>query len=850
MEASSQTTTEKLSKGNKEVEKKLDQLWELLQKVKRVDRESLKKSFAHHLEFTIGKNRYTLGVRDIYLALAYTIRDHLIDRWNKTQQSYYDQDAKRVYYLSMEFLMGRTLENSLFNLRMRAVAKMALDELGIKLEDLFDEEQDAGLGNGGLGRLAACFLDSMATMELPGYGYGIRYNFGIFQQRIMKGFQTEIPDMWLSGGNPWEIARFDFFYPIKFYGHVETYKDQNGEEHFTWVEGEKVLARAFDIPIPGYDNQTVNNLRLWSAEPAHEFNFEYFNRGDYIKAVEDKINSENISAVLYPNDNIYAGKELRLKQQYLMISASLQDIIRRYLKAHSDWETFPEKNTIQLNDTHPAMAVAEFMRILVDEQSVKWEKAWEITRKTFSYTNHTILPEALEKWSVSLIERLLPRHIQIIYEINRRWLETVREKFPDDEDLASRVSLIEEGATRMARMAYLAVVGSKYVNGVAALHSRLITETIFKDFYQICPEKFQNKTNGITQRRWLAISNHSLSKLITHKIGRSWIKDLSRMRDLEQWSEDEEFQQEWANVKKLNKEKLVKIIKDTTGIVVSADTMFDIQVKRIHEYKRQHMNLLHVLSLYNRIKKNPNLNWTPRTVILAGKAAPGYYIAKLMIKLSHEIAAIINQDPDTKDLLKLVFIPDYKVSLAERIIPACDLSEQISTAGTEASGTGNMKFALNGALTIGTLDGANIEMREEAGEENFYIFGLKAHEVQKLRKEGYNPRDYYNKNEEISFAIDFIKNRLRGPENPNLFQPLLHTLLDGGDYFMVLADFEDYSNCHDKVARDYLDEKIWWKKSILNAARMGKFSSDRTIAEYARDIWDIKPVAVSPESLS
>ncbi len=821
-----------------------EKLWRLLGRVRKIDRSLIQRAFANHLEFTVGKNQFTIAERDIYLALAYSIRDLLLDRWNETQQTYYDQDAKRVYYLSMEFLMGRTLENSLFNMRALAVSKKALEELDYNLEEIIELEQDAGLGNGGLGRLAACFLDSMATLSLPGYGYGIRYDYGIFKQKILKGFQTEIPDMWLAGGYPWEVKRYDFSYTIRFYGHVESYRDQSGEEHFTWVEGDKVIARAFDTPIPGYNTQTVNNLRLWSAEPAQEFNFDFFNRGDYIKAVEEKINSENISAVLYPNDNVYAGKELRLKQQYLMISASLQDIIRRFLKSHDQWAVFPDKVAIQLNDTHPAMAIAEFMRILVDEKDLGWIEAWEITQKTFAYTNHTVLPEALERWSVSLVERLLPRHIQVIYEINRRWLERVREKFPNDEELVSRVSLIEEGPTRMVRMAFLAVVGSNTVNGVAALHSRLITETIFKDFYKICPEKFQNKTNGITQRRWLGMSNRSLAKLITRKIGKGWITDLYQLKKLERWAEDGDFQADWAKVKHANKVRLAKIILDTTGVQVDPTSMFDIQVKRIHEYKRQHLNLLHVISLYLRMKSNPNMTWTPRTVILAGKAAPGYYIAKLIIKLTHEIAEIINNDADTRHLLKVVFIPDYRVTLAERIIPACDLSEQISTAGTEASGTGNMKFSLNGALTIGTLDGANIEIMEEVGEENIYIFGLKTEEVVALRHKGYNPWDYYHKYSQIKSVFDFLQNSIKVQDNPNLFQPLIHTLLDGGDFFMVLADFNDYMAVQSEVSKEFRNSTQWWKKSILNSARMGKFSADRTIAEYARDIWKIPPVPV------
>jgi starch phosphorylase len=609
------------------------------------------------------------------------------------------------------------------------------------------------------------------------------------------------------------------------------------------------MARPYDVPIPGYGNFTVNNLRLWSAEPTREFNFDFFNRGDYIKAVEDKIHSENITSVLYPNDNVYAGKELRLKQQYLMISASLQDILRRFQKIHKDWDLLPEKVAIQLNDTHPAMAVAELMRLLMDEKNLGWDRAWDLTQRTIAYTNHTVLPEALEKWSVSLLERLLPRHLQIIYEINRRFLKAVGERFPNDPDLLHRVSLVEEGANKQVRMAYLAVVGSHSINGVARLHSRLITETIFKDFYKLYPERFQNKTNGITQRRWLAVANPSLSRTITKRIGRTWVRDLNDLRHMEDYLEDSAFRTDWARSKRDNKELLAKIIKQSIGTLVSPDSMFDIQVKRIHEYKRQHLNLLHILYLYLQMRADPKAGWVPRTVIFSGKAAPGYHVAKLIIKLVHEAAAVINSDPKVKDLLKVVFLADYKVSLAERIMPACDLSEQISTAGTEASGTGNMKFALNGALTIGTYDGANIEISEEVGEDNIFIFGLRENEVISLRESGYNPWDYYNKVPMIKEVMDFVQKELIAKENRDLMQPLLHTLLDGGDHYLVFADFESYVKKQREVAELYADHKEWLKKSILNSARMGKFSSDRTIDEYAREIWNAKPVEINPKEI-
>ncbi len=811
---------------------------------KGMDAESIKESFVNHMEFSLGKDEYSATRHDCYSSIALAARDRLIERWLETHQTYYKKNAKRVYYLSLEFLIGRTLGNSLINLGLYKESDTALKELGYSLEELRETEWDAGLGNGGLGRLAACFMDSLATLGLPSAGYGIRYEYGIFFQSIRDGYQVETPDNWLRLGNIWEFPRPEFLYNVKFYGNVEQFHDNEGKLKHRWVDSEEIMAMAYDTPVPGYKNNTVNNLRLWSAKASREFDLNYFNDGDYIKAVSEKSVSENITKVLYPNDNVFEGKELRLKQEYFFVSATMQDIIRRYKKTHTGFKEFPDMVAIQLNDTHPAIAIPDLMRILMDEEGLGWEESWDITVKTFGYTNHTILPEALERWPVSLMEKVLPRHMQIIYEINRRFIEQLNSIYPGNNSMVSELSIIEEGAEKKVRMANLAIIGSHSLNGVAALHTEILKAHVFKDFYKLWPEKFNNKTNGITQRRWLKLCNPRLSNLITGVIGDGWITDLYQMKQLKPYSEKEEFQKQWLDVKRANKDFLARYIMSHNGIAVNVDSIFDIQVKRLHEYKRQLLNCLHVIALYNRIKDNPNGDYVPRTVIFAGKAAPGYYMAKLIIKLINSVGEIVNNDPQVRDKLKLLFLRNYAVSNAEKIIPAADLSEQISTAGTEASGTGNMKFALNGALTIGTLDGANVEIREEVGDDNIFIFGLDADGVANLKKSGYNPFYYYNNNPELSRVINQIQNGFFSKGQPDLFRPIVDSLLYQGDTYMLFADFDSYVKCQERVAEAFTDRKRWARMSILNTAGMGKFSTDRTIAEYAKDIWNVKPVDV------
>ena len=804
----------------------------------------IKDCFQDHLKYSLAKDQYSATRYDNLKSISLVVRDALVKKWIETQQTYYKHDAKRVYYLSLEFLIGRSLGNSLINTGLFDNTYKALFELGQELEDLSEREWDAGLGNGGLGRLAACFMDSMATLQLPAYGYGIRYDYGIFFQQIINGYQVEIPDNWLRFGNPWEFERPEYLYPVKFYGNVHQYVDDNGILQNQWINTEDIMAMAYDTPVPGYTNNTVNTLRLWSAKSTREFNLEYFNHGDYTKAVEDKDQTEVISKVLYPNDNVFEGKELRLKQEYFSVSASLQDIIRRYKKAHHSFDEFTDKVAIQLNDTHPAIAIAELMRILVDRESIVWDKAWEITKATFGYTNHTILPEALEKWPVSLLEKVLPRHIQIIYEINRRFLEEIVRIFPGDIDKLSGMSIIEESPEKKVRMANLAIVGSHSVNGVAALHSDIIKNNLFRDFYKLWPEKFNNKTNGITQRRWLKLCNRKLSSLIDSRIGTSWTTDLYELKKLIPLADEASFQKEWRDVKKQNKVFLADYILTHNKIVVNPDSIFDCHVKRMHEYKRQLLNVLHVITLYNRIISKTEKHNVPRTIIFGGKAAPGYYMAKLIIKLINSVAETVNNDTRAGDLLKVVFLRNYCVSNAEKIIPAADLSEQISTAGTEASGTGNMKFALNGALTIGTLDGANVEIKEEVGDDNIFIFGLTAEQVDSLKSSGYNAWNYYNENPELKLAIDMIREGYFYKNNTSLFKPIVDSLLINNDNYMLLADYEPYIKCQEKVSETYKNIRLWTRMSILNAACMGKFSSDRTIREYADEIWNVKPVKV------
>lgn len=809
---------------------------------------AIRTAFENHLLYTMAKDQYSATRLDLYKSLSETVKDRLVKRWIQTQQTYYKQDAKRIYYLSLEFLMGRALGNNLVNLKMLKEAHEALHQAGLDLEELQELEWDAGLGNGGLGRLAACFLDSMATLQLPGYGYGIRYEYGIFYQHIRDGYQVETPDNWLRHGNVWEIERPEYLYPVKFYGRVVEFKDKNGTLQSEWVDTQDVMAMAYDTPIAGYGNNTVNNLRLWAAKSTREFDFEYFNHGDYIKAVQDKQKTETISKVLYPNDNVIQGKELRLKQEYFFSSATLQDIIRRYRKTHEDFSQFSDKVAIQLNDTHPAIAIAELMRLLVDIYDQPWDQAWKITTETFGYTNHTILPEALEKWPVSMMQSVLPRHMNIIFEINSRFLKDVSKRFPNDNARMGRMSLIEEGGEKQVRMANLAIVGSHSINGVAALHSEIIKKDLFKDFFQMMPERFNNKTNGITQRRWLLKCNPRLSELISGKIGDRWATDLYEMKKLEPLATDRQFQEEWRKIKQSNKESFADYVAKLTGVKTNLDSIFDIQVKRIHEYKRQLMNALHVVYLYNKIKAHPQDSFVPRTKIFAGKAAPGYFLAKLIIKLINSIADVVNRDPEVGDKLRVVFLPNYCVSQAEKIMPAADLSEQISTAGMEASGTGNMKFALNGALTIGTLDGANIEIMEEVGKDNIFIFGLTADEVQELKRTGYRPAEYYERNPDLKQIIDMISSGYFSPSNQDLFKPIVDSLLST-DPFLVLADFDSYVRCHSAVWKEFLRAEEWTRKCILNVAGMGKFSSDRSISEYAREIWHAQavPIVMEPE---
>jgi len=807
---------------------------------KPVDMASIKDSLSEKLTYAVGKDLITATERDWFFTAAYMVRDHLIDRWMETMRGYYDNDAKRIYYFSMEFLMGRSLMNSLYNLELDQATRKALEELGVFLEKLRDAEFDAALGNGGLGRLAACFLDSMATLDLPGYGYGIRYEYGMFQQQIEDGRQIEHPDNWLRYGNPWEFARPEVLYQVKFHGHVTQYLDEEGNERYQWMDTDDVMAMAHDTPIPGYATSTVNNMRLWTAKSSRDFDLGYFNQGDYIKAVEDKDRSENLSKVLYPNDSTRMGHELRLKQQHFFTCASLQDILYRYQKGHDDFDSLPDKVAIQLNDTHPAISIAELMRVLIDQHGLAWDKAWDITVRTFSYTNHTLMPEALETWPVAMFEYILPRHLQIIYEINQRFLNDVRHQFPGDNDILRRMSIISEEGGKRIRMAHLAIVGSHKVNGVAAIHTRLMKQTIFADFDRFYPGKIVNMTNGITPRRWLNQSNPPLAELISSQIGKGWIKDLSQLKKLIPLVNDESFCKQFATIKRANKVRLADLIKLKSGIEVNVDSLFDVQIKRIHEYKRQLLNVLHIIALYNRIRRGEV--HVPRTVIFGGKAAPGYAVAKLIIKLINDVADTVNNDPKVKDLLKVVFVPNYDVSKAEFIVPAADLSEQISTAGTEASGTGNMKLALNGALTIGTLDGANVEIGEEVGDENIFIFGLTADEVASLQARGYQPWDYYNANADLREVLNMIGSGFFSPTEPDRFKPIIDNLLDRGDQYLLLADYASYMDCQSKVEAAYKDQKQWVKKAILNVANMGKFSSDRTIAQYAKEIWDVKPV--------
>jgi starch phosphorylase len=802
---------------------------------------ALKRALINRLFYTIGKDPVETQPRDWFLALAYVVRDQMAQRWTDARRRYYLQDAKRVYYLSMEFLIGRSLTNALLNLDCYDAFRQVMEDVGLDLEGVGEYEEEAGLGNGGLGRLAACFLDSLATLQLPGFGYGIRYEYGMFSQSIEHGRQIEHPDNWLRYGNPWEFARPDVLYRVGFGGRVAETRDADGRVRHEWRDTQDVMAMAYDIPIPGYGDGTVNNLRLWTAKASRDFELRYFNEGNYIKAVEEKTQSENLSKVLYPDDTTQMGRELRLKQEYFFVCASLQDILAHFSADHRGFDELPQEVAIQLNDTHPAIAIPELLRILVDGHGLEWDRAFDLTVRTFAYTNHTLLPEALETWPVRIFEQLLPRHLQIIYEINQRFLAEVGLRFPGDIDLIRRVSLIDEDGGKRVRMSHLAIVGSHRVNGVAKLHSDLMRSTIFRDFARIYPDRFINITNGITPRRWLHQSNRPLSALITEILGPGWVADLERLKDLEPWAGDAEFRRRFRAAKRDNKQRLATLIEKRQGLVLDPDSLFDVQIKRIHEYKRQLLNLLHVVTRYTRLRDDPSLAVVPRTVLLGGKAAPGYRMAKLIIKLIHDVAAAVNADPATAGKLRVVFVPDYNVSRAMELMPAVDLSEQISTAGTEASGTGNMKMALNGALTLGTLDGANIEIREAVGAENFFLFGHTAESLSELRRRGYNPWDYYHGNAELRRVLDLIGSGHFSPDEPGRFRPLVESLLEGGDRYALLADYAAYVDCQAAVDLVFLDPDDWTRRAILNVARSGRFSSDRSILEYAERIWGIAP---------
>lgn len=805
--------------------------------------ESLKQAFANNLYCIQGKDEQFATPHDYYMALAHSVRDRLLQRRIQTAKTYAQQEAKTVYYLSAEFLMGRQLVNGLINLGLYESVQQAMGDYGLDLNDLLEWEEEPGLGNGGLGRLAACFMDSLTTLNIPAIGYGIRYEFGIFTQGLSNGYQIEIPDKWLSFGNPWEVARPDYRVEIKLGGRTEAYQDDGGNYRVRWVPWQTVMGIPYDVPVPGYGTDNVNILRLWKSEASEAFNLEAFNAGDYFGAVANKMVSENISKVLYPNDETPQGKELRLQQQYFFVACSLHDILRLHLRDHGSLELLPEFAAIQLNDTHPAIGIAELMRILVDEHQFDWDRAWGITQRVFGYTNHTLMPEALERWSVALFAKLLPRHLEIIYEINHRFLKEVGQQYPNDRARLERLSLIQEGAVRQVRMANLACVGSHAINGVAALHTELLQQDVLRDFYELYPERFSNKTNGITPRRWLMVSNPRLSQLITETIGDGWVTHLEDLVQLEPQLDSPNFCQAWQSIKQANKSDLADYIARLTGITVNPHSLFDVQIKRIHEYKRQLLNVLHVITLYSRICQNPSASVVPRTVIFGGKAAPGYAMAKLVVKLITAVADRVNNDPLVGDRLKVVFLPNYNVSMAQRIFPASDLSEQISTAGYEASGTGNMKFALNGALTIGTLDGANVEIRQEVGAENFFLFGMTVEQVAACRALGYSPWYYYDTEPELRHILDLIASGAFSPENPTLFMPLLDSLLVG-DTYMLMADYADYVRCQEQVSEAYQDQEQWTRMAILNTARIGKFSSDRTIWDYAREIWNVKPVKV------
>ncbi len=808
------------------------------------DARIIAQAFLDNLYYLQGCTLQDASRNDLYMALSYTVRDRMLAAWirgmHEIEESGTGKAGKTVAYLSAEYLPGPHLANNLISLGLQTESRKAMEQLGIDLDELLSQEEEPGLGNGGLGRLASCFLDSLAALSVNAIGYGIRYEFGIFDQEIREGWQREIADTWLRFGNPWEIARAKWCQQVGLGGHTESFYDDAGHYRVKWIPARQIKGLPYDTPIIGYENGKCNTMRLWKAEAVVSFDFEDFNLGDYYAAVEDKISTETITKVLYPNDETESGKQLRLIQQYFFVSCSLQDMIRIHLSRHENLESFHEHFAVQMNDTHPSIAVAEMMRLLVDVHRLEWERAWQITRSTFCYTNHTLLPEALERWPVKLFGDLLPRHLEIIFEINQRFLDEVRERYPGDEERVARLSLIDEAGGRSLRMAHLACVGSHAVNGVARMHSDLLKSTVLRDFHELHPESFFNVTNGVTPRRWMALCNPGLSALISRKIGSGWIRDLQELRRLEALAGDPEFRAEWRQVKLENKKRLAARILEVTGIAVEPDSLFDIQAKRIHEYKRQHLSLLHIIDLYLRMKEDPGAVITPRTCIFAGKAAPGYFMAKLIIRLTTAVAAVVNADPDVHNRLKVVFFPDFNVKNAHYIHPAADLSEQISTAGKEASGTGNMKFALNGALTIGTLDGANVEIRQEVGEENFFLFGLTAQEVQEMKAAGYYPAALYAANPRLRQVIDLIRSGHFAPEQPDLFRPLTDNLMNRDEY-MLCADLAAYLACQARVESAYGDTEQWTRMSILNTARMGRFSSDRSIRDYCRKIWQITP---------
>jgi glycogen phosphorylase len=807
-------------------------------------KEALRRAFLDNLYYVQGKFPALATKHDYYMALAYTVRDRLLRRWISTAAAYTRQGSRTVAYFSAEFLLGPHLGNNLLNLGIEEPVRQAIRQLGLSFEELLGLEEEPGLGNGGLGRLAACYLDSMATLEIPSIGYGIRYEFGIFSQYLVDGWQVEQTDKWLRKGNPWEIPRPEWSVKVKLGGHTERHADRDGRTHVRWVADRTVLGVPYDTPILGYRNNTANTLRLWRAEAPESFDLSVFNRGDYYGAVQQKVVSENISKVLYPNDEQIQGKELRLEQQFFFVSCSLQDMLRIMRVQKIALERFHEKFAVQLNDTHPAVAIAELMRLLVDEHGIDWDRAWSVTQQTFGYTNHTLLPEALERWPLDLISRVLPRHVEIVFEINARFLDQVRMSFPGDAERVARMSLIDESGGRYVRMANLASVGSHAINGVAQLHSELLKQDVLADFHALWPGKFGNMTNGVTPRRWIALANPRLSRLLCNAIGEDWVRDLEQLRRLEPYSEEAGFRREWRFIKRSVKEDFASHVRRATGIAIDPESLFDVQVKRIHEYKRQHLNVLHIVALYHRIKSDPNVDIQPRTFIFGGKAAPGYHFAKLMIKLITAVGELVNKDPSVRDRLKVVFLPNYNVTNGQRVYPAAELSEQISTAGKEASGTGNMKFSMNGALTIGTLDGANVEIREEVGAENFFLFGLTAEQVQATWKNGYDARAIYHGNDELRAVIDLVGEGHFSRGDRDLFRPLVESLLNG-DAYRLLADFQSYVDCQAQVSAAYREPERWTRMSILNVARMGKFSSDRSIREYCEQIWRVKPVKIT-----